>query len=73
MMWTSGWRVLVHILGIAEVSLSKAPTPNTAHWALCHVWLPLRSSPLHCMCVFVCAPVCNVSGKKKEFPNLGLK
>ena len=33
MMWTGSWRMLVHILGIAKVSLSKAPAPNTARWA----------------------------------------
>ena len=30
---TGSWRMLVHIMGIAEASLSKAPTPNTARWA----------------------------------------
>ena len=33
MMWTDSWRMVVHMLGIAGVPLSKAPTPNTARWA----------------------------------------
>ena len=64
--------MLVHILGIAEVPLSKAPIPNPARWVLWHVWQPLYSSPLHCMCVFVCVcvgvcvrvPVCYASVRK---------
>ena len=66
MMWTSSWRMLVHILGIAEVPLSKAPTLTllVGHRNMCgspftHLLHTLR------VCVHTC--VCNVSGKK-EFP-----
>ena len=45
------------------------PLTLLAPW---HVWLPLRSSPLCCMCVFVCAQLC-VMWVEKRISQFGIK
>ena len=54
-MWTGSWRMLVHILAIADVPFSKTQTPNTArlrHGICSNPFIHLLYTA--CLCVHLC-------------------